>query len=133
MIDRFAELSGDRFAAHLDDECARKLGFPRRIAHGLLILSIADGLKNQSSVKLDAVASLGWDMSFRAPVLAGDEVSAEFRVDSKRATRNAGRGIVSFAVELRTRDSEVVQRGINRLMMVRKSSSGAPFPAEQSL
>ena len=133
MIDRFAELSGDRFAAHLDDEYARRLGFPRRIAHGLLVLSVADGLKNQSPVKLDAIASLGWDMSFRAPVLAGDEVSAEFRVDSKRATRNASRGIVSFAVELANQDGRIVQRGLNRLMMTRKSSSGTPSVTKQSV
>lgn len=97
------------------------------------MLSIADGLKNQSPVKLDAVASLGWDMSFRAPVLAGDEVSAEFRVDSKRATRNASRGIVSFAVELANQDGRIVQRGLNRLMMTRKSSSSTPFVTKQSV
>lgn len=115
----------------MDDEYARKLGFPRRIAHGLLVLSIADGLKNQSQVKLDAIASLGWDISFRAPVLVGDEISAKFRVESKRTTRNAGRGIVSFAVELANQDGRVVQRGLNRLMMMRKNGSSAPFPAKQ--
>ena len=29
MIDRFADLTGDRFALHLNDDVARTLGFPR--------------------------------------------------------------------------------------------------------
>lgn len=96
------------------------------------MLSIADGLKNRCPVKLDAVASLGWDMSFRAPVLAGDEVSAKFSVESKRATRNASRGIVSFEVELANQDGRIVQRGLNRLMMTRKSGASAPILTKQS-
>ncbi len=76
MIDRFAELSGDRFEIHMDAEAARRLGFADRVAHGLLVLSLVDGLKNQSDVRLLAVASLGWDWHFLAPVLAGDTISA---------------------------------------------------------
>jgi acyl dehydratase len=47
-VDRFADLSGERFAIHMNDRAAEEMGFPRRVAHGLLILSLIDGLKNQA-------------------------------------------------------------------------------------
>jgi len=115
-IDHFADLSGDRFALHMDDAAARELGFPARVAHGLLVLSLIDGLKNQSPVRLDAVASLGWNIRFRSPVFAGDEVQAIFTVGSLRPARD-GRGIVVFAVEARNQRDEIVQQGTTTLMM----------------
>ena len=59
-IDAFAELSGDRFDIHLDAEAARRLGYGDRVAHGLLVLSMVDGLKMQAAATFRAVASLNW-------------------------------------------------------------------------
>lgn len=117
MIDRFADLSGDRFAIHMSDTAAQALGFPCRVAHGLLVLSVIDGLKNQSPARLCAVASLGWEWSFQRPVLAGDTVEASFTVEAKRPTRDPARGIVTFAVEVRNQTGAIVQQGRNMLMM----------------
>jgi len=117
-IDRFADLSGDRFALHLSDEAARQLGFPRRVAHGLLVLSVIDGLKNQAPAQLRAVASLGWDIRFRAPVLAGDRVQAAFTVAAKRPARDGTQAIVTLAVEARNQDGRVVQAGSTTLLML---------------
>ena len=69
LIDAFADLTGDRFEIHLSDAAAQRHGFPARVAHGLLVLSLIDGLKNQCPAQFNAVASLGWEWSFRAPVL----------------------------------------------------------------
>lgn len=118
MIDRFADLTGDRFAIHISDAAAQSLGFPRRVAHGLLVLSVIDGLKNQCPVQLHAVASLGWEWTFRAPVLAMDTVESRLVVESKRLTRDPARGIVTFLVEVRNQDGSVVQQGRNTLMVV---------------
>ncbi|MCA3487613.1 MAG: hypothetical protein IOC98_03705 [Rhodobacter sp.] len=46
MIDRFADLSGDRFALHLSYDAAREPGFPRHVAQGRPVLSLIDGPKN---------------------------------------------------------------------------------------
>ena len=119
QIQRFSELTGDRFAVHTEDQFARELGFPARIAHGLLVVSMADGMKFNSEVELDAVASLGWNLSFAAPVFAGDEIAVLLKVESKRATRNPQRGIVSFAMKILNQDGQVVQRGSNLLMLRR--------------
>jgi acyl dehydratase len=48
----FAGLVGDLFDVHMDEEFARAQGFPGRIAHGLLGLSMADGLKTRCPVRL---------------------------------------------------------------------------------
>jgi acyl dehydratase len=116
-IDRFAELSGDRFALHMDDAAARALGFPARVAHGLLVVALIDGLKNQAPAQFDAVASLGWDIRFRAPVLVGDRLRAVFAVQSTRLAADGGRGIAVLAVEARNQRDELVQAGQTTLML----------------
>lgn len=121
LIDRFAALTGDRFAIHMEDEAARALGFERRVAHGLLILSLIDGLKNQTTIKMKAIASLGWEWRFTRPVLLGEIIRARFTVDAKRLTRDATRGIVTFTVEVRNQNNVIVQQGTNALMMLTKA------------
>jgi acyl dehydratase len=41
QIEAYAEASGDRNPIHLDDDFARSVGLPGRIAHGLLQMGIA--------------------------------------------------------------------------------------------
>ena len=44
-IEHFAEFTGDKFYAHMDDEAAKASPiFEGRVAHGYLILSFAAGL-----------------------------------------------------------------------------------------
>lgn len=117
LIDRFADLTGDRFAIHMRDAAARELGFARRVAHGLLVLSLVDGLKNQAAAEISAIASLGWEWRFVKPVLAGDEIRATFTVLSKRPTRDPSRGIATLEVDVRNGDGELVQSGWNQLMV----------------
>jgi 3-hydroxybutyryl-CoA dehydratase len=116
-IDRFADLSGDRFALHMDDAAARALGFPARVAHGLLVLSLIDGLKNQAPARFDAIASLGWDIRFDAPVLVGDSLRATFTVQSRRLTGDGSRGIAVLSVKAHNQRDEVVQAGQTTLML----------------
>ncbi|MEM9550241.1 MAG: MaoC family dehydratase [Pseudomonadota bacterium] len=117
QIDRFAALSGDRFEIHMSDEAARAYGFPGRVAHGLLVLSLVDGLKNTSPVELAAVASLSWDWSFRQPVFIGMTLSARISVEAKRLTSKPDRGIATLGFDVRDTNDDTVQRGTNQLMM----------------
>jgi len=119
MIDAFAALSGDQFEIHMDREAAQRLGFEDRVAHGLLVLSVVDGLKNNAEAKLKAVASLGWDWTFEKPVLVGDEISVSIEVVDKRTTKKPDRGIVSLLFDVQNQDGTRVQSGRNQLMMVR--------------
>ena len=117
QIVQFAGLSGDFFPLHMDDEFARSLGFPGRIAHGLLGLILLDGLKNRSALRFHAVASLAWQWNFRKPLYAGDRIQGHLTVQDKRLTRRGDRGILTLALELRNQKGEVLQDGTNLLMV----------------
>ena len=113
----FAGLSGDLFDVHMDDEFAREQGFPGRIAHGLLGLSMADGLKTRCTVRLRGIATLGWNWSFRAPLSIGDRIRADITVAAKRQTKRTDRGIVTLAMKVINQHSVVLQEGENLLLM----------------
>ena len=119
LIDRFADLTGDRFEIHMDDAAARQHGFPARVAHGLLVPSLLDGLKNQCAAQFDAIASLGWEWKFSQPVFIGDRIQALITVAEKRETSKPDRGIVTLAFAASNQAGTVVQQGVNRLMVYR--------------
>ncbi|MFV0385731.1 MaoC family dehydratase [Paracoccus sp. (in: a-proteobacteria)] len=119
LIDAFADMTGDRFTIHMTDEGARSMGFPARVAHGLLVLSVIDGLKNRAPAQFRAIASLGWDWTFSKPVIAGDLVRAIFTIRSMRATSDGQRGVLTIAVEAFNQRDEPIQKGTNRLMVWR--------------
>jgi acyl dehydratase len=121
----FAGLAGDLFDVHMDDEFAREQGFPGRIAHGLLGLSLADGLKTRCPVRLMGVATLGWTWSFRAPILIGDRISANIRIDDRRLTRRGDRGILKLGMEIVKQDRSIVQEGHSDLLIRCRGSAAA--------
>ncbi|BAE73771.1 Bifunctional protein PaaZ [Sodalis glossinidius str. 'morsitans'] len=113
----FAGITGDFFDVHMDDTFAREQGFPGRIAHGLLGLALLEGLKTRSAVRLSGIATLGWNWTFCAPLLPGDRIYAEITVVSKRPTKRADRGIVTFGLRMINQHQAIVQQGETLLMM----------------
>lgn len=118
----FAGLGGDFFDLHMDEAYARDLGFAGRAAHGLLVLALVDGLKSRAAVQLAAVASLGWDWTFAAPVFIGDRIEARLTVADTRLTSRGDRGIVRLRIAVGNQHGEEVQRGTNTLMMRRRDA-----------
>ena len=116
MIDAFAALTGDRFEIHMSEEAARAHGFAARVAHGLLVLSLVDGLKNQARAQIAARASMGWDWRFGRPVLAGDRICARLEVTGIAPARVDEQAVLSIRFEVRNQAGEVVQSGTNRLL-----------------
>lgn len=116
----FAGLSGDFFDIHMDDEFAREQGFPARLAHGLLGLALTDGLKNRSSARIMAIASLGWNWRFRGPIIAGDRIRATIRVAGLRLS-SRGQHIATLALEVTKQDGSVVQDG-ETILLVRSKN-----------
>lgn len=116
-IINFAGLSGDFFDVHMDDAFARSVGFEGRVAHGLLCLSLIDGLKNRSAVQFDAIASLEWTYRFRKPVYAGDRLETRIRVLEARPTSNPATGIVRLQFDVINQRGDIVQDGVNTLMV----------------
>ncbi len=123
LIDSYADVSGDHTPLHIDEDYARSTPFRTRVAHGLLGLAIADGLKTQSDYRFRPGISLGWTWDFVAPIKIGDEVHVGFRVQDMRPSRSRpGWGIVVVAAELVNQRGEVVQKGEHRLMVPRRST-----------
>ena len=116
-IDTFADLTGDRFEIHMDDDAARRHGFPRRVAHGLLVLSLVDGLKNQCAAQFDAIASLGWDWQFAKPIFIGDRIKVSISVNDIQPTSQPYRGVLTLEFDVTNQQGETVQKGINKLMV----------------
>jgi acyl dehydratase len=120
LIQGFAGLSGDFFDLHVDDEFARRLGYPGRVAHGILGLALTDGLKNRAEHRFRAVASLGWNWKFSGPIFVGDRIQAEVTVHARRETKRSDRGILTLAFKVMNQRGEVVQEGTNELMVLRR-------------
>ena len=117
-IDTFADLTGDHTPVHTDEAYARTTPFGTRVAHGLLGLSLADGLKSRSDLRFVPGMSLGWTWDFTGPIKINDTVQVRFHVASARLSRSRpGWGILVLPAEMRNQHGEVVQRGEHRLMI----------------
>jgi acyl dehydratase len=122
----FAGLSGDFSAIHTDAVYAAGHPFGRRVAHGLLGLSIAVGLV----VRMGFIeeSSLGFReidaWKFSAPILLGDTIHAQAVVSETRAIPRLGGGMVTLQVEIRNQDDKIVQHG--RWSMLVKSRAAQP-------
>ena len=119
----FAGLTGDYSQVHTDEEFCRKTDFGTRIVHGLLGLSIAQGLCWRSNYKQGTgVASIGWNnWKFRKPIFPGDTLRVCWWAGEVRESRsNPKVGIVIEHVELINQRGELVQEGDHAQMVRRR-------------
>lgn len=120
----FAALSGDWNLIHTDAEYSKDHMFGQRVAHGLLILSIASGLAVRlgflEGTTLAFRSVSGWKM--QRPVLIGDTIRVRVVVAETKPMPRLGGGLVTFKVEVLNQKDEVCQRG-NWEMLV-KSQEG---------
>ena len=120
-IDAYAELTGDFTPVHVDEAYARASHFGCRVAHGLMGLSVADGLKTQSEYRFLPGMSLGWTWDFLLPIRINDVLHVKFTVTGLRASKSRpGWGIVILPSELINQHGEVVHKGEHRLMIPRR-------------
>lgn len=119
----FAGISGDHFDIHVDDDFAMQHGFSGRVAHGLLGLSMADGLKNRAPVRLKAIASLGWNWNFRRAIMLDDRISARVIVKHARTTKREDRGLVTLFFDVVNQHGETVQDGETLLLVQRRGEA----------
>lgn len=114
----FAGLSGDYNEIHTSEEFSKGNMFGRRIAHGLLGLSIASGLAFQMGFLLGTVEvfrSVEWE--FTAPIFIGDTIHLEAEVAEVKAFPRLGNGKVTFKVSVKKQDGSVAQRGTWTLLV----------------
>ena len=116
IILSFAELTGDRFEIHMSDEGAKVHGFDRQVAHGLLILSLVDGMKNNAPAQLKARASKKWDWSFKAPVLKDDTISVSLTITNIVKARQPDQRVLTLEFTVQNQNGLEVQTGSNNLL-----------------
>lgn len=108
----FSGVSGDYNPIHTDAEFSKATPFGERIAHGMLVLSVATGLGMQLGF-LDGtvIAFTGIEWKFRGVVKIGDTVRMIVKVAKTKAMKAAGGGFVVFDARVLNQRNEVVQQG----------------------
>ena len=118
----FACLTGDFYYLHVDREAARKSHYGRRIAHGLLVLSVATGLM-VSSRPGPVVANYGSDkLRFVRPVFLGDTIRARLECVHKQVRakplRNQPVGVVDWKIRVMNQNDELVATWIFKTLVL---------------
>lgn len=120
----FAGLTGDYNQIHTDAEFSKTTQFGRRIAHGLLGLSIAVGLIMRTG-KIEGTVLAFREINewkFIKPFFIGDTIHAILTVTEMKALPRIGAGSLTALVEVRNQTDEVCQRGTLNLLMLSKPS-----------
>jgi acyl dehydratase len=125
-IVRFAGVTGDYAMIHTDEEYCRRTEFGTRVAHGLLGLSVAEGLKRRVMAYAGAgttLAPLAVNWSFRKPIFPGDTVHVRWSIVQNRpGTGGRLGGTLVEEVRLVNQRGEAVQEG-QQLQMMRSRAS----------
>jgi oxepin-CoA hydrolase/3-oxo-5,6-dehydrosuberyl-CoA semialdehyde dehydrogenase len=134
-IDKFADLSGDHFYAHIKTTDFEGTMFEQQVAHGYFIMSIAAGLFVDSYEKNPVLLNYGIDeLRFTKPVYPGHEIFIRFtckeKIEQELKDRNPDlpfvrgsdipKGIVKWYVEILDETEEPVVGVATILTMVAK-------------
>lgn len=125
-INRFADLSGDHFYAHLEGTDFSGTMFEKQVAHGYFIISAAAGLFVDSYEKNPVLLNYGIDeLRFTKPVYAGSTIHIRFTCKEKlpqdpRDENDIPKGIVKWLVEIIDETDEVTGVGTILTMVAKK-------------
>jgi acyl dehydratase len=121
----FANISGDFHPLHMDEEYARKSIHKGRIAHGSLITAIATGLMARLGLwEATAMANLGYEWKFHAPVKLGDTITVRLKIAQKKETKRTDAGVIEREINIFNQRDELVVSGRSRFLIKRKEPTG---------
>ena len=108
-IERFAELSGDHFYAHMDEaQAARNPLFGGRVAHGYFLVAAAAGLFVDPDYG-PVLANYGIDsLRFVKPVKPGERIRVRLTCKEKSLRAGAGYGEVRWDTAISNQNGEAV-------------------------
>jgi oxepin-CoA hydrolase / 3-oxo-5,6-dehydrosuberyl-CoA semialdehyde dehydrogenase len=108
-IERFADLSGDRFYAHMDEAAAKANPFfDGRVAHGYFVVSAAAGLFVDPDPG-PCLANYGLErLRFTRPVYPGDTLRVALTCKQKSAREGEDYGEVRWDVVVSNQDDDTV-------------------------
>ena len=117
-IVNFAGLTGDFNFIHTNAVSAAATPYGQRIAHGMLVASIATGLCVQQGF-IDgttlAFRELGW--KFTRPVFIGDTIYVKVKVTETKLMARMGGGLVAFNARVLNQDDDLVHKGEMRMLL----------------
>ena len=123
----FAGISGDFNPLHTDAVFAAGTPFGQRVAHGMLIASIATGMANWTGVfEGTTLALMEQVIQYRGPVRFGDTIHLELTVAEKKPTSKPDRGVVVFQTQVKNQEGTSVIDGRWTLMMRRRVEEAVP-------
>jgi len=123
----FAGLSGDFNPLHTDALFASETPFGERIAHGMLIASVATGMSNWTGVfEGTTLALMEQVIRYKSVVKFGDTIHLELSVAAKKETSKKDRGVVTFDTQVINQTGETVIEGQWVLMMRRQAEAQEP-------
>ncbi len=118
----FAGLSGDFNPLHTNAEFAGTTPFGERIAHGMLVASMATGMANWTGIfEGTTIALMEQLIRYRGAVKFGDTVHLQLEVLEKKETSKPDRGVVRFAARMVNQDGGLVVDGEWTLLMKRRN------------
>ncbi|HBV97218.1 MAG: dehydratase [Peptococcaceae bacterium BICA1-7] len=116
-IVNFSAFSGDWYPLHSDREYAATTVFGQRIAHGMLIMSVATGLIGMKPGVV--VAFYGMDsLRFTAPTFIGDTVRVEAELLEKKD--KGAFGVITARQEIKNQRDEVVCTALLKVALNKK-------------
>lgn len=125
-IKDFAGLSGDFNPIHTDPEYAEKSIYGKRVAHGLLGLSLSSGLAaSLGFAKKTTLAFRSLEWKFNGPIFIGDTIRAEFKVERRRSLPGGEGGLIVFKITVFNQDDQIVQSGKWALVIKCRGEQGA--------
>jgi 3-hydroxybutyryl-CoA dehydratase len=104
----FSALTGDWHPQHCDEAWAASGPFGERVAHGMLILSLAVGLLPLDPKRVVALRRVS-DVVFKRPLRLNEAMSVEGELLALRPI-DAGTGLVDFGWAIRNQDGALVCR-----------------------
>lgn len=110
----FAGVSGDFNTIHTDAVYAAGTPFGQRIAHGLLVTSIASGLMVRSGMMDGTILAFREinEWKFGKPVFIGDTIRAEIEISETKSLPRLGGGSVTLTVNVKNHRDESAMKGV---------------------
>ena len=121
----FAGLSGDYNFIHTDAEGAKATPFGQRVAHGMLVASIATGLAvRQGFIDGTTLAFRELTWKFTRPVFIGDTIHVLVKVIETKAMPKLGGGLVAFSARVMNQHRETVHKGEWKMLIKGRDEAG---------
>jgi acyl dehydratase len=119
----FAGLSGDYNQIHTDIEFSKNTPIGRRIAHGLLVTSIASGLLAQSGLIEGTVIAFreinNW--KFTKTTFIGDTIHVIIEIIETKSLPRLGGGAVVLRLDVKNQNEESLMKGKWTALILSKS------------